>query len=577
MPAAAIPLRVLTAAELTASTVPELRQLCTEYAVDTLGVKRVLVTRLEALMRPVPGGAPPPPPPGGVPMAGGVVKMSLNLLVTQGFIEKTLETEAKKCLDEGAVCDVILAVVFLRMVKDRGAVEFDITTKATIPLTARRLCNTEIAAVPEIYTGAGQAAHTSPFLLCNGSNGSDLRSMSSKVLLGCRSEMGISGPLLAEPAASWLFEEAFGELLDYCVANSFPAVIVNSLFSAQATPEKAAKPAINPKKEMSLEAFVPLYKSQILLAGETKHLEKSQIANASGAKGMWTGLRATTLYVTEEHSYSVGVLIALSDPDGKKNEDYRGDGFLITAGSDGLGTVSTEASETFVKKETVAFNGEILSKSHGRGITMAQTRWVITFGIKEAGSGKERFGRKSLERYVALLTRCAGLGGMTAAKFRTILLQVEALIMSLVNDGSEAGGGKVETLGEAYDRASDSLENKIDNHIVNRADLAPVPRGGASGGGGVQKRGAAAPARGSQASTPPKKTKTAVRHHPRLPGGMGSHGGKPCAKETHDPSQGGHVRAWCSRSHVHWDSTLEPSAEDVKKAQDEADRKNKAP
>ena len=383
MPAAAIPLRVLTAAELTASTVPELRQLCTEYAVDTRGVKRVLVTRLEALMRPVPGGAPPPPPPGGVPMAGGVVKMSLNLLVTQGFIEKTLETEAKKCLDEGAVCDVILAVVFLRMVKDCGAVEFDITTKATIPLTARRLCNTEIAAVPEIYTGAGQAAHTSPFLLCNGSNGSDLRRMSSKVLLGCRSEMGISGPLLAEPAASWLFEEAFGELLDYCVANSFPAVIVNSLFSAQATPEKAAKPALNPKKEMSLEAFVPLYKSQILLAGETKHLEKSQIANASGAKGMWTGLRATTLYVTEEHSYSVGVLIALSDPDGKKNEDYRGDGFLITAGSDGLGTVSTEASETFVKKETVAFNGEILSKSHGRGITMAQTRWVIAFGIKD--------------------------------------------------------------------------------------------------------------------------------------------------------------------------------------------------
>ena len=381
---------------------------------------------------------------------------------------------------------MILSVVFLRMVKDRGAVEFDITTKATIPLTARRLCNTEIAAVPEIYTGAGQAAHTSPFLLCNGSNGSDLRRMSSKVLLGCRSEMGISGPLLAEPAASWLFEEAFGELLDYCVANSFPAVIVNSLFSAQATPEKAAKPALNPKKEMSLEAFVPLYKSQILLAGETKHLEKSQIANASGAKGMWTGLRATTLYVTEEHSYSVGVLIALSDPDGKKNEDYRGDGFLITAGSDGLGTVSTEASETFVKKETVAFNGEILSKSHGRGITMAQTRWVITFGIKEAGSGKERFGRKSLERYVALLTRCAGLGGMTAAKFRTILLQVEALIMSLVNDGSEAGGGKVETLGEAYDRASDSLENKIDNHIVNRADLAPVPRGGASGGGGCR-------------------------------------------------------------------------------------------
>ena len=37
------------------------------------------------------------------------------------------------------------------------------------------------------------------------------------------------------------------------------------------------------------------------------------------------------------------------------------------------------------------------------------------------------------------------------------------------------------------------------------------------------------------------------------------------------------VLAGCSRSHVHWDSSLEPSAEDVKKAQDEADKKKKAP
>ena len=57
-------------------------------------------------------------------------------------------------------------------------------------------------------------------------------------------------------------------------------------------------------------------------------------------------------------------------------------------------------------------------------------------------------------------------------------------IISLVDDGSEAGGGKVETLGESYDRGSDSLENKIDNHIVSRADSAPMLRGGASGGGG---------------------------------------------------------------------------------------------
>ena len=91
-------------------------------------------------------------------------------------------------------------------------------------------------------------------------------------------------------------------------------------------------------------------------------------------------------------------------------------------------------------------------------------------------------------------------------------------IISLVDDGSEAGGGKVETLGEAYDRGSDSLENKIDNHIVSRADSAPMLRGGASGGGGgSQKRRAAAPRSGSQPATPPKRTKAAVRHHPRLP------------------------------------------------------------
>jgi hypothetical protein len=70
-------------------------------------------------------------------------------------------------------------------------------------------------------------------------------------------------------------------------------VIIDSLFSQQATPEKAAKPAVIAKKEMSLDTFVPLYKSQILLADEKKHLEKSQIVNASGAKGMWTVLRAT--------------------------------------------------------------------------------------------------------------------------------------------------------------------------------------------------------------------------------------------------------------------------------------------
>jgi hypothetical protein len=148
--------------------------------------------------------------------------MSVSLLVAQGLIEKMLETEARKCSDEGAVCDVILAIVFLRMVKERGAVDFDITSKVTVPLTARRLCNAEIAAVLEVYTGAGQGAHNSPFLLCNGSNGSDFRRMSSKVLFGCRSEMGITRPQLAEPAVSWLFEEAFGELLDFCVANTFP-------------------------------------------------------------------------------------------------------------------------------------------------------------------------------------------------------------------------------------------------------------------------------------------------------------------------------------------------------------------
>ena len=76
----------------------------------------------------------------------------------------------------------------------------------------------------------------------------------------------------------------------------------------------------------------------------------------------------------------------MSDPDGKKNDDYRGDGLLITAGpgSDGLGTVSTEASETFVRKETVVFNSEAISKTHCRGVTMAHTRWVITFDIKES-------------------------------------------------------------------------------------------------------------------------------------------------------------------------------------------------
>ena len=90
-------------------------------------------------------------------------------------------------------------------------------------------------------------------------------------------------------------------------------------------------------------------------------------------------------------------------------------------------------------------------------------------------------------------------------------------IISLVDDGSEAGGGKVETLGESYDRGSDSLENKIDNHIVSRADSAPMLRGGASGGGGgSQKRRAAAPRSGSQPATPPKRTKAVVRHHPRL-------------------------------------------------------------
>jgi len=40
-----------------------------------------------------------------------------------------------------------------------------------------------------------------------------------------------------------------------------------------------------------------------------------------------------------------------------------------------------------------------------------------------------------------------------------------------------------------------------------------------------------------------------------------------CPDRRHDPGRGGHVRAWCSRSHVHRDSSLEPSAEDVKKAQ----------
>ena len=40
-------------------------------------------------------------------------------------------------------------------------------------------------------------------------------------------------------------------------------------------------------------------------------------------------------------------------------------------------------------------------------------------------------------------------------------------------------------------------------------------------------------------------------------------GGDLCKKDEHNPTKGGNVKAMCAKSHVHWDTALEPTQSQI--------------
>ena len=51
----------------------------------------------------------------------------------------------------------------------------------------------------------------------------------------------------------------------------------------------------------------------------------------------------------------------------------------------------------------------------------------------------------------------------------------------------------------------------------------------------------------------------------KLPGGMGAthNGGRQCTNAAHDPTKAGDKNALCAFSHVHWDPSLNPTADQI--------------
>ena len=243
---------------------------------------------------------------------------------------------------------------------------------------------------------------------------------------------------------------------------------------------------------------------------------------------------------------------------------------LITSTSDGAN--KTEMSEEAVKKAVAAFHSETLEASFRRATVHAYTIWAICMDVFES-DGTPRFNKFDLERNHAYVTRCAGLGGMTARMFRAILMQTEDLRVSFINDSQDTGSPKEMTVGCAYALATARLEVCIDNHVVNQASAgAPQTPTSFRSTPAKVRSPLFKPDGGNSPGKRPRGTGDR-KAWPRLPGGMGSAGGKQCAKDGHDPTKGGNVRAWCTLSHVHWDSTLEPTAADVERAKKTADRK----
>jgi hypothetical protein len=283
---------------------------------------------------PSPSPSPPTPPPkrakGGdsgasvLLDADGVIVIDLGLLERQGFIDATLKANAGRCGDEVAVCDVLLSVVMFRALADTGRLEFCITVAPKTALTVCRLCTTEIKLVPRNVTGGDRSFET-PFQLANAGNCSELRRWSSCLMYETRKGVSVSGNFLLDVVEQDRFEDAFGEVLDLCVAAAYPSAVIPSLF-VQVDVRQTWKPVVSPtEKEESLNSFTPKWKTQLVIAqagDRGKYLDKTAISNASGSKGLRPGLRrAGRAYTSEEVKDSLACAVSYLGPDGKKNPD----------------------------------------------------------------------------------------------------------------------------------------------------------------------------------------------------------------------------------------------------------------
>jgi len=570
--------------ELEGKAVAELRALCTDAKLPTTGVKAAVVHRLlvhygavkldssssaesssDQTRSPSPVLATSKRANTGRLKVGpdGSVSLTPALLRDQGFIDAKLCALAEKCDDRRYAADALVGMIIFR----EGTGIIDLRSPGAEVLTSRRVTRMPIA-LPRVGGGGGGNTLVDGGILGSYAAGSPERPAVVNLLYEARVRVEVNGPGLPVEVRRSLFAEAFDDLLDQCVVDAVPTELLSTVLSR--SPAKSGAGPEDPSrgsetKEKDDQGAQSQYMARLKQVGSEMYVDMAKVATSKIYSLLVKGVGGedpAKVYIPQDPACALEVMRSLHCPTtGNRNTDNIGEGLLVEAGK----TSKAELTQSQVADMREKFQKESLADSKHKAYVLVNTMFVACYGV--AG----RLPRAIVDEYKATVDRLSEQPGMTAHKFRQVLLQGEMVRTKAVNDGIPCAGNllgvQAVSIASGYRLAIERMEACIMNHAVEYAGQPkqvargrdargpaaanPAPAGGAKVGGG----------KGRKRDRDTGKRKA----YARLPGGMGSghNGGKPCTNSAHDPTKGGNVRAVCSFSHVHWDAALEPSQAEV--------------
>jgi hypothetical protein len=491
----------------------------------------------------------------------GSVNLTPSLLRDLGFIDQNLCALAEKCDNPRYAADALVGIIIFR----EGTGSIDLRSPGSEMLTSRRVTRTPIT-LPR-SGGSGGDFLVSGGILGSYAAGCPDRPQVINLLHHALVHVEVKGPGFPLEVNRALFAEAFDYLLDHCVVNAVPAELLSTVLSR--SPSKSGRPG-NPlkdpeTKEKDDQGSQAQYMARLKKVGSEMYVDMTKVSTSKIYTLLFKGVGGddpATVYIPQDPACALEVMRSLHCPTtGNRNTDNIGEGLLVEAGK----TSRAEMTQTQLADMSDKFQRETLAESKHKAHVLVNTMYVACYGVQN------RLPRAIVDEYKATVDRLSEQPGITAHKFRQVLLQGEMVRTKAVNDGLPCAGDltglQSVSISGGYRLPIDRMEACIMNHAV---EYAGQPKQGARG---RDARGPAAdnPAPDGGAKDGGKKGRKRDRDagkrtaYARLPDGMGSghNDGKPCTNPAHDPSKGGHVCAVCSFSHVHWDASLEPSQADI--------------